>query len=445
MIELENTPSEGAKIRVVGVGGGGGNAINNMISRGLTGVDFIACNTDKQALDHNLAQIKIQIGRDATRGLGAGADPEVGKKAMEESAEEIRKAIQGSDMIFITGGMGGGTGTGGAPILAKVAHEQGSLVVGIVTRPFVWEGKKRTTSAELGIGSLREFVDALIIIPNQRLLEIIDKKTSFAEAFQKVDEVLYNATKGISDIISNHGVVNVDFADVKTIMKGMGDALMGIGIASGDKRAAEATEKALNSPLLDGISIKGAKGVLVNITGGSDLAMHEIAEVVSIVETATGSDVNLIHGVVHNPDQTDELMVTVVATGFNANNKIESEKMNGNGNHASEQIELPYKNDGSKHSFGGAPRTGRMGSIVDYSMEISDTVISPKGTAQLKKYDLPAYERRLGKDALSHLDKGLSKIEKLREKVENAKSEDNADDKCRIADEKSAFLRKMMD
>lgn len=444
MIELENTPSEGAKIRVVGVGGGGGNAINNMINRGLTGVDFIACNTDKQALDHNLAQIKIQIGMDATRGLGAGADPEIGKKAMEESAEEIRKAIQGSDMIFITGGMGGGTGTGGAPILAKVAHEQGSLVVGIVTRPFVWEGKKRTSSAELGISALREFVDALIIIPNQRLLEIIDKKTSFAEAFQKVDEVLYNATKGISDIISNHGVVNVDFADVKTIMKGMGDALMGIGIASGDKRAAEATEKALNSPLLDGISIKGAKGVLVNITGGGDLAMHEVAEVVSIVENATGSDVNLIHGVVYNPDQSDELMVTVVATGFNANNKSESEKHNGNGNTKDEQIELPYKNDGSRHTFG-VPKTGRMGSIVDYQIEMSDTVVSPKGTTQLKKYDLPAYERRLGKDALSHLDKGLSKIEKLREKVENAKTDELTDEKCRTTDEKSAFLRKMMD
>ncbi len=238
--------------------------------------------------------------------------------------------------------------------------------------------------------------------------------------------------------------VNVDFADVKTIMKGMGDALMGIGIASGDKRAAEATEKALNSPLLDGISIKGAKGVLVNITGGSDLAMHEIAEVVSIVESATGSDVNLIHGVVHNPDLSDELMVTVVATGFNANNRNETEKLNGNGKHEAGQIELPYKNDGSRHSFA-TPKTGRMGSVVDYSMELSDTIVSPKGTAQLKKYDLPAYERRLGKDALSHLDKGLSKIEKLRERVENAKAEDNAEDKCRLIDEKSAFLRKMMD
>jgi len=241
MITLDTSPPQGAKIKVIGVGGGGGNAINNMIQRGLKGVDFIAANTDKQALDHNLAPANIQLGVETTRGLGAGADPEIGRKSVEESTNQIREVLEGSDMIFVTSGMGGGTGTGGAPLIAKIGQDIGALIVAIVTRPFLWEGRKRGYVADLGIKELRQYVDALIVIPNQRLLDIIDKQTTFGDAFRKVDEVLYNATKGISDIISNHGVINVDFADVKTVMRGMGDALMGIGTASGEHRAVEAT------------------------------------------------------------------------------------------------------------------------------------------------------------------------------------------------------------
>jgi cell division protein FtsZ len=248
-IELDTSRQDGARIRVIGIGGGGGNAINNMISKGLQNVDFIVANTDKQALEHNLSKIKIQVGREITRGLGAGADPDIGRKSVEENYEEIKDAIKGSDMLFITGGMGGGTGTGGSPVVAKIAQELGSLVVGIVTKPFDWEAKKRRAVAEEGIEELKKYVDALIVIPNQRLLDIIDRNTGFREAFQKVDEVLYNATRGIADIISVHGLVNVDFADVRTIMKQQGDALMGIGTAKGENRAVEATQNALNSPL----------------------------------------------------------------------------------------------------------------------------------------------------------------------------------------------------
>ncbi len=316
MIELAPNFKSGAVIKVVGVGGGGGNAINNMIRRGLNGVDFIAVNTDVQALNYSLAEITVQIGVNITRGLGAGADPEIGRKSVEEAIDKIKEILQGSDMVFITSGMGGGTGTGAAPVIAKAAMELGILVVGIVTKPFLWEGKKRIKIAEDGINELRKYVDALIVIPNQKLLDVIDVKTTFMEAFQKVDEVLYNATRGISDIISRHGVVNVDFADVRTIMKGMGDALMGIGKANGEHRATEATQNALNSPLLDGISISGAQGVLVNITGGINMTMHEIAEAVQIVEEASGGNALVIHGVVQEEEPTEDLMVTVVATGF---------------------------------------------------------------------------------------------------------------------------------
>ncbi|MFM8179222.1 MAG: cell division protein FtsZ, partial [Candidatus Kapaibacterium sp.] len=239
-IELAASAPEGARIRVIGVGGGGGNAINSMIKRGLTGVDFIAANTDSQSLQSNLATTKVQIGRELTRGLGAGADPTVGQLAVEESIEDIRDALQQSDMIFVTAGMGGGTGTGGAPVIARIGRELDCLVVGIVTKPFAWEAKKRAHSADHGVNELRKHVDALIVIPNQRLMGIIDKNTSFVQAFQKVDDVLYNATKGIADIISGNGYVNVDFADVRTIMKNKGDALMGIGIARGEERAKDA-------------------------------------------------------------------------------------------------------------------------------------------------------------------------------------------------------------
>lgn len=316
-IELDTTlPPYDARIRVVGVGGGGGNAVRTMITRGLEGVEFIAANTDHQALMNNPASVKLQLGKLTTRGLGAGANPEVGRKAVEESIDDIKDALDGSDMVFVTAGMGGGTGTGAAPVIARAGREAGALVVGIVTKPFAYESKRRMAIAEQGIKDLRETVDALIIIPNQRILSIVDRNVPFVEALAKVDTVLYNATKGIADIISGIGYVNVDFADVRTVMAGMGDALMGIGVARGEHRALEAATNALNSPILDDMSIDGAQGLLVNVTGGLSMTMHEVGEVVSTIERAAGEDVNLIHGVVVDERMEDEISVTVVATGF---------------------------------------------------------------------------------------------------------------------------------
>jgi len=386
-----NQNYDGAIIKVIGIGGGGGNAINNMVRRGLTGVEFIAANTDKQALDKNLANVKIQIGKDTTRGLGAGANPEVGHKSIEESQEQIKESIKGSDMVFVTSGMGGGTGTGGAPTVAKIAQEMGALVVAIVTKPFIWEGKKRMNVAEQWIAELRKNVDALIVIPNQRLLEIIDKDTTFNEAFLKVDEVLYNATKGIADIISQCGHINVDFADVQTVMKGMGDALMGIGVAEGENRAIEATKKALNSPLLDGISIEGAKGVLINITGGENLKMNEIAEAVSLVESAAGGEANVIHGIVYNKDFSDEIMVTVVATGFNKAS-IKSEMVSSYDKPVEQPLPYPSEHLLSlKGRFAGGKVAEKFTKFYEEPVKTSST--SPRGPNQLSKYDTPAMIR----------------------------------------------------
>lgn len=316
-IELDTSSlMSDARIRVVGVGGGGGNAVKTMISRGLDGVEFVAANTDRQALMSNPAGIKLQLGKDVTRGLGAGADPKKGRAAVEESIDDVHDALAGSDMIFVTAGMGGGTGTGAAPVIARVGREMGALVVGIVTKPFGYESKRRMQVAETGIKELRENVDALIVIPNERILAVVDKNVTFADALAMVDTVLYNATKGIADIISGVGYVNVDFADVRTVMSGMGDALMGIGVASGEHRAIEAAQNALNSPILEGMSIYGAQGLLVNITGGQSLTMFEVSEAVSAIEKAAGDEVNLIHGVVIDERMEDELAITVVATGF---------------------------------------------------------------------------------------------------------------------------------
>lgn len=324
-IELDTTlPPYDARIRVVGVGGGGGNAVRTMITRGLEGVEFIAANTDHQALMNNPASVKLQLGKLTTRGLGAGANPEVGRKAVEESIDDIKDALDGSDMVFVTAGMGGGTGTGAAPVIARAGREAGALVVGIVTKPFAYESKRRMAIAEQGIKDLRENVDALIIIPNQRILSIVDRNVPFVEALAKVDTVLYNATKGIADIISGVGYVNVDFADVRTVMAGMGDALMGIGVARGEHRALEAATNALNSPILDDMSIDGAQGLLVNVTGGLSMTMHEVGEVVSTIERAAGEDVNLIHGVVVDERMEDEIAVTVVATGFRTRQNVVS-------------------------------------------------------------------------------------------------------------------------
>jgi cell division protein FtsZ len=307
----------GAKIRVVGVGGGGGNALNSMIDKGLVGVDFVAINTDLQALERSTAQLKIQIGKNLTRGLGAGADPSIGFRAVEEDREEIARALGGCDMVFITAGMGGGTGTGGAPMVANIAKSLGALVVGIVTKPFNSEGKKRMMQADEGIEELKKQVDTVIVIPNQKLLEIIDRRTSVTEAFEICNKVLHNATRGISEIITVPGLINVDFADVRRIMREMGDALMGTGISSGENRAIEAANAAISHPLLEGVSIAGAQGILINITGSSSMSMWEVDEATGIIHQAAGEDAEIIFGTVIDDSMNDNIMVTVVATGFN--------------------------------------------------------------------------------------------------------------------------------
>ncbi|ULT58505.1 cell division protein FtsZ [Neobacillus drentensis] len=316
MLEFDTNLDSLATIKVIGVGGGGNNAVNRMIEHGVQGVEFIAVNTDAQALNLSKAEVKMQIGAKLTRGLGAGANPEVGKKAAEESKEQIEEALRGADMVFVTAGMGGGTGTGAAPVIAQIARDLGALTVGVVTRPFTFEGKKRSNQASGGIGSMKEAVDTLIVIPNDRLLEIVDKSTPMLEAFREADNVLRQGVQGISDLIATPGLINLDFADVKTIMSNKGSALMGIGVAAGENRATEAAKKAINSPLLE-TSIDGAQGVLMNITGGSNLSLYEVQEAADIVATATDQEVNMIFGSVINETLKDEIIVTVIATGFN--------------------------------------------------------------------------------------------------------------------------------
>lgn len=316
MLEFETSVDALATIKVIGVGGGGNNAVNRMIEHGVQGVEFIAVNTDAQALNLSKAEVKMQIGGKLTRGLGAGANPEVGKKAAEESKEQIEEALHGADMVFVTAGMGGGTGTGAAPVIAQIARDLGALTVGVVTRPFTFEGRKRATQATGGISSMKESVDTLIVIPNDRLLEIVDKSTPMLEAFREADNVLRQGVQGISDLIAVPGLINLDFADVKTIMSNKGSALMGIGVASGENRAAEAAKKAISSPLLE-TSIDGAQGVLLNITGGSNLSLYEVQEAADIVASASDQEVNMIFGSVINDNLKDEIVVTVIATGFN--------------------------------------------------------------------------------------------------------------------------------
>ncbi|MGX2959171.1 cell division protein FtsZ [Peribacillus sp. JNUCC 23] len=316
MLEFDSNLETLATIKVIGVGGGGNNAVNRMIEHGVQGVEFISVNTDAQALNLSKAEIKMQIGGKLTRGLGAGANPEVGKKAAEESKEQIEEALKGADMVFVTAGMGGGTGTGAAPVIAQIAKDLGALTVGVVTRPFTFEGRKRSTQAQGGIGAMKESVDTLIVIPNDRLLEIVDKSTPMLEAFREADNVLRQGVQGISDLIAVPGLINLDFADVKTIMSNKGSALMGIGISSGENRATEAAKKAISSPLLE-TSIDGAQGVLMNITGGTNLSLFEVQEAADIVASASDQEVNMIFGSVINENFKDEIVVTVIATGFN--------------------------------------------------------------------------------------------------------------------------------
>lgn len=317
MFELVEQCAQNARIKVIGVGGGGGNAINTMMEFGLDGVDFLAANTDMQALRASRAANKIQIGRELTKGLGAGANPDVGRNAALEDQRSIAEHFEGVDMVFITAGMGGGTGTGGAPVIAKIAKEMGALTVGVVTKPFSFEGRQRSLQAERGISELRDAVDTLITIPNEKLLEAVGHHVTVMDAFKQADQVLFHAVKGISDLITVHGLVNLDFADVRTVMNEMGMALMGTGIATGEARAIDAATKAISSPLLEDISIKGATGILINITGGSDMTLYEISEASKIIQEEAHEDANILFGAVIDEAIQGEIRVTVIATGFN--------------------------------------------------------------------------------------------------------------------------------
>ena len=395
MIELDNGPERGAKIRIVGVGGGGGNALNSMINRGLHGVDFFAINTDLQALERNLAPNRIQVGKNLTRGLGAGADPTIGHRAVEEDRDEIARALAGSDMVFVTAGMGGGTGTGGAPLVANIAKSLGALVVGIVTRPFSCEGKKRGGQADAGIQELRKQVDTCIVIPNQKLLSIVDRNTPLTEAFDIANQVLYGATRGISELITVPGLINVDFADVRTVMREMGDAVMGSGIAKGENRAVEAAHAAISSPLLEDVTITGAQGVLVNITGGPNMSLYEIDEATEIIHEAAGEEANVILGAVVDDEMSEEIMVTVIATGFNRR---------------------PGATTAA--TVAAQPKT----------VKLVDKI--PTGVDELQRYDVPAYIRR---GVEIQINPYSAEPEHAREKIDKTDPE------------KPAFLRKIMD
>ena len=316
IFEIEESASQNARMKVVGLGGGGGNAVNRMIEEHLDGVEFISVNTDAQALLSSKSDVKIQIGKKLTRGLGAGARPEIGRQAVEENRDEVSRVLANADLVFITCGMGGGTGTGAAPVVAELAREAGALTVGIVTRPFLFEGRKRMRQAEQGIAEMRKHVDTMIVVPNERLLAVVGKGIPFQDALKKADEVLLHATQGISSLISVTGLVNVDFADVRTVMQNGGSALMGTGMGRGENRAMEAAQQAISSPLLDNISVSGATGVLVNITGGQDLTLGEVHQINEIVHDAVGDDAEIIFGAVHEPAMQGEIRVTVIATGF---------------------------------------------------------------------------------------------------------------------------------
>ena len=315
-IEMLDNVNVGARLKVVGIGGGGNNALNTMIEQGLKGVEFIAANTDLQALEKNRARVHLQLGRDLTRGLGAGADPEVGRQAALEDRDKIKEMLSGSDMVFITAGLGGGTGTGGAPVIAEVAKELGALTVAVVTKPFGFEGKRRMSQAEQGVEELKKVVDTLIVIPNNRLHSLAPKNALFTEMLKRADEVLLYAVKGISDLIISPGLINLDFADVRTVMSEMGVALMGTGQASGDDRALQAAQRAINNPLLEDISIEGARGVLVNITANNEMTINEVSEASSFIQEAAHEDANIFWGTVIDENMGDEIRVTVIATGI---------------------------------------------------------------------------------------------------------------------------------
>jgi cell division protein FtsZ len=409
---FDDAENEEAQICVIGVGGGGGNAVNNMIRHGITGVEFYAINTDAQALAENLAPNKIQAGLGLTKGLGAGARPNVGAQAIEENRAEIEKALSGYDMVFITAGMGGGTGTGGAPIVAMIAKELGILSVAVVTRPFDCEGRRRKESASAGLEALRNTIDTLIVIPNERLLDISEANTTLVEAFEAADDVLYNATRGISDLITVHGLINLDFADVKTTMQNGGTALMGAATATGDDRAEVAATEALSSPLLDGISIRGATNVLVNITAGPSLGIREATTATSIIQREAGDDVEVIFGTVIDKEMGEDLRITVIATGFDERGAA---------------VEQPQR------------------TAVPLKATSNTPIYGYKGEENLKHLDTPAYVRRGGNlmPAEAPAEDSVRSESKVRRL--NANEVEDIDASLKSDDDMPAFLRKMMD
>ncbi len=412
---FDDAENEEAKICVIGIGGGGGNAVNNMIKKGIVGVDFYAVNTDSQALDANLAPFKIQAGKGLTKGLGAGARPSIGAEAVEESRNELEEALRGFDMVFMTAGMGGGTGTGGAPIVAAIAKDLGILSVAIVTKPFMCEGPRRLQSAEAGIDLLKKNVDTLIIIPNERLLDMSGDDTSMIDAFDKADDVLYNATRGISDLITVHGLINLDFADVKTTMRCGGTALMGAATASGENRAERAAREALSSPLLDGLAINGARNVLVNITAGTSLGIREATAATAIIQSEAGDDVEVIFGTVIDDAMGEDIRITVIATGFEKSRNKEAMD--------ARKVELSVK------GYRRAP-------------------LPYKGEEGLKELDKPAYERRgaaLTVDPSVGEGDGGEGIGSIRVRLLSADDIQDAEKVDTTETEVPAFLRKMMD
>lgn len=417
---LDTQEKLSAVLKVVGVGGGGCNAIDSMIKRGLDGVEYIAVNTDNQALLQSRATHKIQIGKNKTRGLGAGANPIIGKEAAEEDRENLTKVLEGSDMVFVTAGMGGGTGTGAAPLVASIAKSLGALVIGIVTKPFRWEGKKRMLNAEQGIHEFKQYVDSLIMIPNERLLSIIDNQMSANQAFDKPNEVLYEATRGIADIITINGIINVDFADVRSVMSESGEALMGCGIASGENRAVEAAQKAISSPLLEGISIKGAKNILLNVTGSNNLTMQEIDEGNQVIYDAAGEEANVIFGWVNKEEMNEYVSYTVIATGFEAEHSSSS---------FTSQVSNSQPQQESKPEAS-IPRSGFSLTDIkideDADLEVP-TIIRVKGSNSLL-------------DDLVSSQSGFKVEQKDEEQNKESETKQNYDDA-----DSSMFLRKMMD
>jgi len=420
-IEFDERQERGPRIKVIGVGGGGGNAVNNMIERGIAHVEFMVCNTDCQALDTNAAEIKLQLGHGCTKGLGAGAKPEVGASAAKESIDRIEELLLGADMVFIAAGMGGGTGTGAAPIIADVARRLGALTVGVVTKPFLFEGNRRRKLAEKGVETLKQAVDTLIVVPNNRLLQLADENTSMLDAFRMADQVLFNAVKGISDIITQQGIVNVDFADAISVMSDQGMALMGIGTASGEGRAIKAAQKAISSPLLEDVSVDGAMGILVNVTGGLSLTLHEVNAAIELITDAAHEDANIIFGYVVDLERDEEVSITVIATGFEHSRNLKKVEQNytampmqTNSHSLAGSRDIPtfirkgltnretitpgtstYPNLGARSQgvFSNATRVPVLAPI-DEPLELDTIPLKDQAPKKIDEYDIPAFLRR---------------------------------------------------